>query len=96
MQSALGGSTKAEIHRAAVNSKGIKHDVLTAIDKRLRQLPKAGALFHPALQITIKAFEALIGIFFVLATAAYWIFERDKAIDVVDESPNRGGCYWLR
>jgi predicted PurR-regulated permease PerM len=81
VQNALGGSTKAEIHRAAVNSKGIKHDVLTAIDKRLRELPKAGELFHPALEITIKAFEALVGIFFVLATAAYWIFERDRAVD---------------
>ena len=25
----------------------------------------------------------LIGIFFMFAAAAYWIFERDKAIDVV-------------
>jgi hypothetical protein len=25
----------------------------------------------------------LIGIFFVLATAAYWIFERERAVDFV-------------
>ena len=83
VQNALGGTTKAEIHREATQSKGIKHDLLTAIDKRLRELPRAGELFHPAVEVTKKAFEVLIGIFFVLATAAYWIFERDRAVDFV-------------
>jgi len=83
VQSALGGTTKAQIHQEATHSKGIKHEVLTAIDKRLRELPSASDLFHPALEFTLKAFEALIGIFFVLATAAYWIFERDRAVDFV-------------
>ncbi len=31
----------------------------------------------------MKAFEAVIGVFFTFAAAAYWIFERDKAVDVV-------------
>jgi predicted PurR-regulated permease PerM len=83
VQNALGGTTKAEIHREATQSKGIKHDILTAIDKRLRELPKAGEIFHPALEVTKKAFEVLIGIFFVFATAAYWIFERDRAVNFV-------------
>jgi predicted PurR-regulated permease PerM len=83
VQSALGGSTKAQIHHEATHSKGIKHEVLTAIDKRLRQVPRASAVFHPALEFTLKAFEVLIGIFFVLATAAYWIFERERAVDFV-------------
>jgi predicted PurR-regulated permease PerM len=83
VQNALGGSTKAQIHREAATSKGIKHELLTAIDKRLRELPKAGELFHPAVEVTIKAFEILLGIFFVLATAAYWIFERGRAVDFV-------------
>jgi predicted PurR-regulated permease PerM len=83
VQNALGGSTKAQIHKEAKHSKGIKHEVLTAVDKRLRELPSAGRLFHPALEVTLKAFEVLIGIFFVLATAAYWIFERDRAVDTV-------------
>ena len=30
-----------------------------------------------------KAIEALVGIFFIFATAAYWIFEREKAIGLV-------------
>jgi predicted PurR-regulated permease PerM len=83
VQNALGGATKAQIHREATKSKGIKHELLTAIDKRLRELPKAGDLFHPALEVTLKAFKILLGIFFVLATAAYWIFERDRAVDWV-------------
>jgi predicted PurR-regulated permease PerM len=83
VQNALGGTTKAQIHQEATHSKGIKHDVLTAIDKRLRELPKAGSVFHPALEVTKKAFEVLVGIFFVFATAAYWIFERERAVDFV-------------
>ena len=83
VQNALGGSTKAQIHREATESKGIKHELLTAVDRRLRELPKAGELFHPAVEVTLKAFEVILGIFFVLATAAYWIWERDRAVDLV-------------
>ena len=83
VQNALGGTTKAQIHREAKQSKGLKHEVLTAIDKRLRELPKASDLLHPALEVTLKAFEVVLGVFFVLATAAYWIFERERAVDVV-------------
>jgi predicted PurR-regulated permease PerM len=83
VQNALGGTTKAEIHREATKSKGLKHEVLTGIDRRLRELPKAGELFHPAVEITLKAFEIVLGILFVLATAAYWIFERERAVDWV-------------
>ncbi|HEX9140895.1 MAG TPA: AI-2E family transporter [Gaiellaceae bacterium] len=83
VQNALGGSTQAQIHQEAANSKGIKHEVLTAIDKRLRQVPRASELLHPAVQITLKVFEVVLGLFFVLASAAYWIFERDRAVDFV-------------
>jgi predicted PurR-regulated permease PerM len=83
VQNALGGSTKAQIHQEATHSKGIKHDILTAIDRRLREIPKASALLHPAVEVTLKVFEVLLGIFFVMASAAYWIFERDRAVDFV-------------
>jgi predicted PurR-regulated permease PerM len=83
VQNALGGTTKAQIHQEATHSKGIKHQILTAIDRRLRELPHASSLVHPALEFTLKAFEVLVGIFFVFATAAYWIFERDRAVDFV-------------
>jgi predicted PurR-regulated permease PerM len=83
VQNALGGTTKQQIHQEATHSKGLKHDLLTAIDKRLRKVPKASELLHPAVQVTLTVFEVLIGIFFVLASAAYWIFERDRAVDFV-------------
>jgi predicted PurR-regulated permease PerM len=83
VEGALGGSTQAEIHREAAASEGIKHEILTAIDRRLRDLPEAGELWDPALEFTLKAFEILLGIFFVLATAGYWLFERDRAVDFV-------------
>ena len=66
-----------------MHSKGIKHQILTAIDRRLHELPHAGSIVHPALEFTLKAFEVLVGIFFVFATAAYWIFERDRMVDFV-------------
>jgi predicted PurR-regulated permease PerM len=83
VQNALGGTTQAQIHQKATHSKGIKHDILTAIDKRLREVPKASDLLDPAVEVTLKVFEVLLGIFFVLATAAYWIFERGRAVDFV-------------
>jgi predicted PurR-regulated permease PerM len=92
VQNALGGTTQAQIHEEATQSKGIKHEILTAIDKRLREVPKASDLLHPAVEVTLKVFEVLLGIFFVLATAAYWIFERGRAVDFVASllrRPNR-------
>lgn len=37
----------------------------------------------PVVGIGIKAFEVVIGVLFTFAAAAYWIFERDKAVDVL-------------
>ena len=80
---ALSPSGKAEVARAAKHSTGVKHQVLTALQKRLNNLPKRSELVKPAVGIGRKAFEVVIGIFFTFAAAAYWIFERDKAVDVV-------------
>jgi predicted PurR-regulated permease PerM len=80
---ALSPSGKAEIAHAARTSSGVKHQILTALQKRLQHLPKRSELLKPAAQVGKKAFEVLIGIFFTFAAAAYWIFERDKTVDVV-------------
>lgn len=80
---ALSPSGKAQVARAAKHSTGVKHQVLTALQKRLNNLPKRSELVKPAVGIGKKAFEAVIGIFFTFAAAAYWIFERDKTVDVV-------------
>jgi predicted PurR-regulated permease PerM len=78
------------LHQAATHSSGIKHDILTGIDKRLSRLPTGSKIVHPALEITKTAFEVLVGIFFVFAVGAYWIFERDRTIGLVQSmSPRR-------
>jgi predicted PurR-regulated permease PerM len=71
------------IRHAARSSTGIKHDILTGLEKRLKHLPSGSKLVRPTLEVTKRAFEALIGILFTFAIAAYWIFERDRAIDLV-------------
>jgi predicted PurR-regulated permease PerM len=81
IEQAVGSRTA--LHHEATHSTGIKHEVLTALEKRLRNLPSGGKLIHPALSLTRTAFEALVGIFFLFAVAAYWIFERDRAVDLV-------------
>jgi predicted PurR-regulated permease PerM len=68
---------------AARNSTGVKHDILVGLEKRLKRLPSGSEVVKPAAEVTKRAFEVVIGIFFTLATAAYWIFERDRAIDLV-------------
>jgi predicted PurR-regulated permease PerM len=83
---AIGGkvpTSREQLHHAAVHSHGIRHQILSAIDKRLRQLPSGASLLHPAITVTTKLFEILVGILFMFAVGAYWIFERDGAIGLV-------------
>src|SRR6185295_682553 len=76
-------TSAGDLSHAANTSTGVKHDILVALQRRLQHLPSASKLVRPGLQVGIKAFEVLIGIFFVFASAAYWIFERDRAVDLV-------------
>ena len=80
VQGALSGSS---LHHAAMHSTGIKHQLLSSLDKRLRRLPSGSKLLHPAFEVTKTAFEVLVGIFFMFAVGAYWIFERDRTIGLV-------------
>jgi predicted PurR-regulated permease PerM len=87
IENALGVSglptSAGDLSQAANNSTGVKHDLLVALQKRLQHLPSASKLVRPGLQVGLKAFEVLIGVFFVFASAAYWIFERDRAVSLV-------------
>jgi len=85
VEAALGSgpTPTARLRQAANHSTGIKHEILVGIEKRLKKLPAGASLIHPALTVTTKAFEVLIGVFFVFASAAYCIFERDRAVDLV-------------
>jgi predicted PurR-regulated permease PerM len=67
----------------AENETGFKGEVLGWLNQRLERLPRVEDLFDPALELTLLGFEIAIGIFFVFACAAYWIFERDDAVRLV-------------
>jgi len=85
LEAAVGSAptSGAQLKQAANHSTGIKHELLIGVEKRLKKLPSGTGFIHPALTVTRRAFETLIGVFFVFACAAYWIFERDRAVDLV-------------
>ena len=74
MQAAVGGDV---LRKRRDSETGWKHDALVALDRWLRDLPSTAASSSHALEATRLGFEILIGIFFVFASAAYWIFERE-------------------
>jgi predicted PurR-regulated permease PerM len=83
---ALGGevpTSQAELETATKRTTGITHSVLERVQHALDDLPGPGALLDPALEYTRLGLEIGFGIFFTLASAAYWIFERDRAIALV-------------
>ncbi len=90
IREALGGdlpTTRSELDTAAAQSTGLKQEVLAGIGRRLEGVPDietvVARLLDPALEITLRAFEITLGILLTLATAAYWIYERDRAIGLV-------------
>ena len=85
VQQAIGNvpTSTSELHHAANTSTGIKHTILVGIEKRLRSIPAGTALVHRAVTVTETAFKVLVGVFLIFAVGAYWIFERDRAISLV-------------
>ncbi len=75
------GSNK--LRAEARQQTGWKHDALLALDRWLHDVPSAGNVVGHALDATVLGFEILVGLFFVLAAAAYWVFERNRAIALV-------------
>jgi len=84
-QDALGPvpTTKAELEDAANSSHGLRHEILTAVQRRLEGTQSFTSALTPALELSRKAIEILVGVFFVFAIAAYWIFDRERAEAVV-------------
>ena len=76
-------TSAGDLHQQVVHSHGVKREILLGLQKRLKKLPSGTSLVHPALTVTKTAFEIIVGIFFMFAVAAYWIFERDKTIALV-------------
>jgi predicted PurR-regulated permease PerM len=80
-------TSQSELAQQARESEGVRQRVLRSVQRRLEELPSADEVAEravdPALEVTVTAFEVMVGIFFTLASAAYWIFERDRAINLV-------------
>jgi predicted PurR-regulated permease PerM len=74
----------------AESETGFKGEVLTWLNNGLERLPQGRDLFDPALELTVLGFEIALAIFFVFASAAYWIFERDDAVRLVTSLIPRG------
>jgi predicted PurR-regulated permease PerM len=85
VDNALGGipTTSSELQQETNQSTGVKHEILKRVQDGLDELPSGKDLLDPALSVTFTVFEVLVGIFFTLACAAYWIFERDRAEGLV-------------
>jgi predicted PurR-regulated permease PerM len=75
---------------SAEDETGFKGETLTWLNQRLERLPRVEDLFDPALELTLLGFEIALGIFFVFACAAYWIFERDDAVRLVTSLVPKG------
>ena len=75
--------TRSDLGEQASQSTGIKHDILMGLQRRLEDVPSGESLVDPAVEVTLRVFEVGLGIFFVLASAAYWIFERNRAEDLL-------------
>src|ERR687895_686374 len=75
--------TRSELSEEAEGSTGWRHDLLVGLRERLEELPTADRLLDPAVEVTLTVFEIALGIFFVLASAAFWIYERDRAEELV-------------
>jgi predicted PurR-regulated permease PerM len=72
--------TQSELASATRDATGVKHDILAWLQRHIDQLPSAGNFIRPSLETGITTAEVVVGIFFVLSAAAYWIYERDRAL----------------
>jgi predicted PurR-regulated permease PerM len=74
--------TRAQLREQARESDGIKHDFLVGLERRVSHV-EADDLATHAVELTRGAVEVIVGIFFVFASAAYWLSERRRVQSVV-------------
>jgi predicted PurR-regulated permease PerM len=68
---------------AGTSSDSLKGRILAEIDDRLQHLPSGREVLDPAISAGEQALTVVLGIFFTFAAAAYWVHERDRAVDLV-------------
>ena len=85
VQTALGDlpQTRSDLRQEARDSSGLRSEILLGIEQRLERLPRVESFVDEGAEVGLVAVEVFVGIFFVLATAAYWIYERKRAEDLV-------------
>jgi predicted PurR-regulated permease PerM len=76
-------NSREELRQEARESTGLRRQLLEGLQQRLEELPSGQELVDPALELGLLGVEVAVGIFFVLASAAYWIFERERAVSLV-------------
>lgn len=67
----------------ATAGESLKQRALDALSRQLHHISSPDRLVHPALTVGETALEVLAGVLFTFAVAAYWIFERDRTVDLV-------------
>ena len=76
-----------DLPEEARESTGFKQDVLQRVQNWLEELPSGDRLVEqmadPALEAGRTAIEISLGVLFTLACAAYWIYERERAENLV-------------
>src|SRR5262249_953927 len=70
-------------HTGAGHDNGLKERALAAFADRLHNLPSTQNIVRRSVPVGEEALKVLVGIFFTGAVAAYWLFERDRAVDLV-------------
>jgi predicted PurR-regulated permease PerM len=76
-----------DLPQEARESTGFKQDLLQRVNRWLEELPSGDQLVDqvadPALEAGRTAVEVSLGILFTLACAAYWIYERERAENLI-------------
>lgn len=75
--------TRSALREEARDATGAKQQILRGIERRLQQLPQPEELLDEGAEVGLAAAEVFLGVLFVLATGAYWIFERKRAEDLL-------------
>lgn len=76
-------TSASDVAAAAKRSHGVKHDILVGLQHRLERLPSGTGLIHPAVTYGRTALEIVVAVFFTFAVAAYWVFEKERAQELV-------------
>ncbi len=81
VQTAIGDlpETRSDIRQEADESTGLRQRVLRGVERRLERLPQPEELLDEGAEVGLLAVEIAVGLLFVLAVGAYWIFERGRA-----------------